>query len=291
MKTQAAFFAVIQLFVVMSLPSCAQAASSTTTTIALQTYTGPFNNLVWSDEFNTTQIDTSVWKYETTETGWSNSWNNELQDYVDDGTGGDNAFIAKDSDGTSALVLRATRTKTANKIHSFKAARLTTQGTKSFDHGRIEVRMALPKGNGVWPSIWMLGNEGSWPTNGELDIMEMIGGTTGAARGGGDDVAFSTCHWGVDPGHPSFQRKHTFAPGTGSQYHIYTLNWDSQNITISIDGNAYFPFDISEDDTDCFHKQFYLLINFAVGGNWGGNPDASTVFPQDFKIDYIRVYQ
>lgn len=249
-----------------------------------------FNNLVWADEFNGPDIDTSIWHYETYATGWRNAWNNELQNYLDDGTGGPNAFISQETDGSKVLTLRATRNSPGNSLSNFDSARITTQGTKSFTYGRIEARMALPKGSGIWPAFWMLGTSSAgWPTNGEIDIMEMIGGKTGESKNGGDNVTHTTLHWGKDPNHPSFGQH--MAINDASKFHVYTFNWDENQMIADVDGQVYFKIDISGSDKACFHQPFYLLLNLAVGGNWPGNPDDSTVFPQDFKIDYIRVYQ
>jgi beta-glucanase (GH16 family) len=235
--------------------------------------------LVWADEFDGPDIDTSVWKYETKATGWSQSWNNEWQNYVDCGTGNDYAYIEE-----GVLVMKAVMTGAVHGGDAYQAARMVTKGTRSWQYGRIEASMALPYGKGIWPAFWMLGNNGAWPASGEIDIMEQIGG------GRGGNTVYGKLNW-ANAGnvHASTGTSRVISDPTG--FHTYTLDWTPRQIRVGVDGDYFYTQSIMNSDMSEFHQPFYLILNLAVGGNWPGYPDSSTVFPQVFKIDWIRVYQ
>ncbi|MDA3899636.1 MAG: glycoside hydrolase family 16 protein [Spirochaetes bacterium] len=233
--------------------------------------------LIWSDEFDGTEIDTSVWSYETTATGWSQSWNQEWQLYTNNGTGGKNAYI---KDGV--LVIQANMTSSTHQQSAYTSARMVTANNRSFKYVKVAARMALPYGSGIWPAFWMLGESRQWPASGEIDVMEMIGGS------GHDNQVHATLHW--DDGGHKYKGSKTEIENP-AQFHIYELEWDSEKIRIGVDGNFYFSMDITDDSLSEFHQPFYLLLNLAVGGEWGGYPDNSTIFPQYFMIDWIRVYE
>lgn len=233
--------------------------------------------LVWEEEFNGPDIDTSVWSYETEATGWSPSWNGEWQNYVDDGTGGENAYIQDE-----ALVIKADFTGTQHAQGSYNSARLVTKNTQSWKYGKIVARMSQPFGQGMWPAFWLLGNEGNWPASGEIDVMELVGG------GSGDNSIHSTLHWD-DGGHKS--EGGALSIDNPRNYHIYELNWSDDSIEMLVDGNRIFIKDTTGADLDEFDQEFFLILNLAVGGTWGGYPDETTAFPQYFMIDWIRVYQ
>jgi len=233
--------------------------------------------LVWQDEFNGPEIDTSVWSYETEATGWSHTWNSEWQDYVDNGTGGDNAYIQDD-----ALVIKAEYTGTEHAQGSYTSARMVTKNTQSWKYGKVVARMSLPYGKGMWPAFWLMGNDGDWPACGEIDVMELVGG------GSGDRTVHSALHW-QDGGHKTDKGELTI--NNLRDYHIYELNWTDDSIEVLVDGDQCFYIDTSSATMDEFDQNFYLLLNLAVGGAWGGYPDETTAFPQYFMIDWIRVYQ
>jgi|GEM_PF-5207839 len=164
MKLQHLIVLFLMMPALLSGPACS----------AEQARRSPFNRLVWADEFNGSRIDLSSWSYETTRTGWDHAWNSELQDYRDDGTGGDNAFVRE-----GCLVIKAIRVNDANQYGSYTSARLTTKKRHIFQYGRITARMKLPVGQGSWPAFWMIGDDidsASWPRCGEIDIMELAGG-------------------------------------------------------------------------------------------------------------------
>ncbi len=235
--------------------------------------------IVWSDEFNGTSINTSAWSYETEATGWSKSWNNELQNYVDNGTGGDNAYIESGS-----LVIKAIESS-----GTYTSARMVTKNKGSWKHGSIAAKMKLPYGQGIWPAFWMLPSSGNWPDAGEIDVVELIGGGSGR-----DNKAYGTLHGPGYSGGSGIQGSATLAAGNYSDnYHVFEIRWDEGFIEWYIDG-VFFQ-RVTKDSVPGSwvfdSRNFYILFNLAVGGGWPGNPDGSTVFPQKMYIDWVRVYQ
>lgn len=250
-----------------------------TTLWALLLSTGIFAQsyqLIWSDEFSGTSVDQSKWVFEI---GNNNGWgNNELQYYT---SRTDNAYL---SDGN--LVIKAVKENYSGK--NYTSTRIKTQGKFSVKYGKIEARIKLPFGKGIWPAFWMLGDAISfigWPKCGEIDIMEMIGGSTG-----GDKTIYGTAHWDNN-GHAQYGLSYKLPQGNFSDdFHTFDIVWDSQKIIWHVDGIQYCAFALNSN-LDAFQKSFFLLLNLAVGGNWPGNPDNTTVFPQTMTIDYVRVYQ
>jgi beta-glucanase (GH16 family) len=240
-----------------------------------------YNNLVWSDEFNGTSIDSSAWTFETG-TGMNGWGNGELQFYT---SRPENARIE-----TGSLVIEAR--KENYRGASYTSARLKTQGKKQFKYGKIEARIKLPKGQGMWPAFWMLGSSiGSgtrWPDCGEVDIMEMIGG--GYLR---DDTMYGTIHYSqADGSHMNKGNSNTLSSGIfADDYHIVSIVWDPNYIYYFLDGVQYHAATISEPEKSEFQQPFFLLLNLAVGGIWPGNPDKYTTVPQKYYVDYVRVYQ
>ncbi len=229
--------------------------------------------LVWSDEFNGSSIDQSNWSFETG-TGSGGWGNNELEYYT---SRSENARIENGN-----LVIEARKESYGGM--NYTSARLKTQGKRSFQYGKIEARMKLPKGQGLWPAFWTLGSDiGSvgWPKSGEIDIMEHVNN---------DGVTNGFIHWDAggqaDYGGPSF--------GVDvSQYHVYSIEWTPSAIKWFIDGSQFWEANIANsiNSTEEFHKNHFLLLNLAVGGNWPGSPNASTPFPAKMYVDYVRVYQ
>jgi beta-glucanase (GH16 family) len=227
--------------------------------------------LVWSDEFNGTSIDTSKWLFETGGGGWGN---NELQNYT---ARSQNARVE-----SGHLVIEARRESFGG--NAYTSARMHTSA--SWLYGRMEARIRLPFGQGLWPAFWMLGADiGSvgWPACGETDIMEMIGG------GGRENTVFGTIHWD-NGGHVSFGRSVT-GPDFSKDYHVFGVEWDTQQIRWYVDSVLYNTADITINSTEEFHAPFFVLLNVAVGGNFPGSPDATTTFPQQMLVDWVRVYQ
>jgi beta-glucanase (GH16 family) len=238
--------------------------------------------LIWNDEFNNGQIDSQKWNFETgdgTDYGLPRGWgNNELQIYTDKE---ENARVGQDGD-ESALIITAVKTGD----NAYTSAKLTTNGLFSSRFGRIDVRAKLPRGQGIWPAIWMLGDNidvVSWPGSGEIDIMEMLGNNPGKI--------YSTVHY-VDGENRKGENQGSYQ-SSGSDfseaYHVFTLVWTHETLSFHVDGAKYHEVTI-EDDMKEFLRSFYLILNVAVGGYWPGYPDGTTSFPQSMYVDYVRVF-
>ncbi len=234
--------------------------------------------LVWSDEFEGNALNLSTWNIEVNDNGGGN---NELQYYT---ARPENLRVENGN-----LVIEAR--KEVYLTRQYTSARITTQQKKSFTYGRIEARMKLPYGKGIWPAFWMLGESISsvgWPNCGEIDIMEMVGGGTN------DAITHFTLHWGpsTSTGHPSYGKSYKLPSGIlADDYHVFAVEWDKNKITGWIDNVQYFVMNITDAGLEAFHKNFFIILNLAVGGNWPGNPDNTTVFPQKMYVDYVRVYK
>lgn len=230
-------------------------------------------NLAWSDEFDGSSLNTANW---TAETGTgSGGWgNNELQYYTNrtqnlQVTGG-NLVITAQKESYGGM--------------NYTSARIKTQGLKNFTYGKIEARIKLPSGQGLWPAFWMLGSNittAGWPASGETDIMERV-----------NNNAFvnGTVHWDAG-GHAEYGQ--VSGSLDFSQYHVYSVEWGSKYIKWFVDGNQFNQFYIENGtgNTEEFQKPFFLLLNLAVGGNWPGAPNSATSFPAQMLVDYVRVYQ
>ncbi|MFD2036871.1 family 16 glycosylhydrolase [Belliella marina] len=237
--------------------------------------------LSWQDEFNAATLS-SDWVFEIGDgcpgiCGWGN---NELQYYRRENT--------ELKDGY--LVITAKQETIGGK--NYTSSRLKTQGKQVFQYGRIDIRAALPKGQGIWPAFWMLGEsitDIGWPACGEIDIMEMIGG----ASSGRDDTVHGTLHWDSNGTYAYKGGMKTLSGGTklADSFHVYSIIWEENKITWLLDNEVFHEQDISPTSMDEFREPFFLLINMAVGGNWPGSPDGSTVFPQKMAVDYVRVFE
>jgi beta-glucanase (GH16 family) len=254
---------------------------SSATAIVVGTAPAPGDwRLVWSDEFNGDSIDSRHWKFET---GNHNGWGNkELESYTDRA---ENAFV---SNGVLHLVAQSK----PDGESSYTSARMKSQGLFFQKYGRFEFRAKLPQGNGYWPALWLMPEDstyGGWPNSGEIDIMENKGGNPAVVQG--------TIHYaGATGGHRSASGKYTLPPNDGAtNFHTYLLEWAPRAISWYVDNRLY------ETQTNWsarnaaypapFDQPFYIIMNLAIGGNYGGNPDASTVFPGEMQVDYVRVYE
>ena len=237
-------------------------------------------NLVWADEFSGTELS-DVWTFEIGDgcpslCGWGNE---ELEFYKKENT--------KIADGK--LIITAKKENAGSR--NFTSSRLITKGKKSFTYGRIDIRAILPKGQGMWPALWMLGeniSEVSWPKCGEIDIMEMIGGS----KEDRDRTVYGTVHWDNFGNYANYGGSTKLKSGIFyDEYHVFSILWDSQKIIWLLDGVQYHVIDITPGGLEEFHKPFFFIFNVAVEGKWPGSPDGSTLFPQEMKVDYIRVFQ
>jgi beta-glucanase (GH16 family) len=235
--------------------------------------------LVWRDEFEG-EIS-SDWTFEIGDgcpslCGWGN---NELQFYRRE-----NAEVKE-----GMLIITAKEENFGGK--KYTSTRLKTQGKQSFTFGRIDFRAVLPKGQGIWPAFWMLGEsitEVGWPACGEIDIMEMVGGSAT----GRDNTTHGTLHWSNNGTYASTGGLKTLEEGIfNDKFHVFSIIWDEEKIIWLLDGEPYHTIDITPRHMDEFRDPQFILINLAVGGNWPGNPDSSTIFPQQLVVDYVRVFQ
>ena len=242
--------------------------------------------LVWSDEFDGAagaRVDPARWVTETGGHGWGN---NELEYYTDRA---ENASLS----GDGHLVIRALREHYQGSdgvAREYTSARLKTQGTFTQTYGRFEARLQIPRGQGLWPAFWMLGADieaVGWPRSGEIDIMENIGKEPATVHG--------TIHGPGYSGADSLGGAYALPGGAAvaDAFHVFAVEWEPALIRFYVDDTLYetrTPADLKAGQTWVFDHPFFLLLNVAVGGNWPGNPDASTVFPQTMRVDYVRVY-
>jgi hypothetical protein len=230
-----------------------------------------YSMLVWSDEFNETELNTSVWNYEQGATGWGN---NELQNYTNSA---ENVHL--DSGYLHITALNPSGT-------TYTSGRITTQGKKDFTYMKVEIRARLPRGKGLWPALWMLGSNFSsvgWPRCGEIDIMELLGDSPSTVH--------AAVHWDSD-GHMSRTGEFSlYGSGFSSGFHNFIFIRTPNKLKWSVDGQSYFNLPRGGIENFPFDLPQFFIFNVAVGGNWPGSPDETTIFPQNMIIDYIRVYQ
>lgn len=237
--------------------------------------------LVWSDEFDHGAApDPKKWDYDVGGGGWGNR---ELQFYTK--AREENARV---EDGH--LVIEARREKWEGK--EYTSARLVTKGRADWTYGRFEIRAKLPAGRGTWPAIWMLptnwdlGNKG-WPDVGEIDIMEHVGYDPG--------VVHASTHSQKHQWRINTQRTATVpVPDFATAFHTYVMEWDAEEIRIGIDDHFYFSSKKEGGDWTSwpFFRPFHLVLNLAVGGDWGGAKGVDeTIFPRRMEVDYVRVYR
>ncbi|MFN8253926.1 MAG: glycoside hydrolase family 16 protein [Ferruginibacter sp.] len=235
--------------------------------------------LQWSDEFNYTGLpDSSKWNYDVGGDGWGN---NELQYYTRADT-----TNAKVQNGK--LIITAVKQKKEN--NNYTSARLVTKNKGDWTYGRIAVKAKLPAGRGMWPAIWMLSTDwqyGGWPESGEIDIMENVGYMP--------DSVFSSVHT------KSFNHiihtqktKGLFLADLSSKFHVYAIEWYNDRIDFFVDENLFFSFKNTGKGFEewPFDKRFHLLLNVAVGGNWGAVRGVDeTIRSASMEVEYVRVYE
>lgn len=241
--------------------------------------------LVWADEFNGSSVDPTKWSFQLgdgTEVGLPPGWgNNELQFYRTE-----NAVVA------NGLLTITAKQETFNG-YNYTSSRLRSLGKGDFKYGRIEMRAKLPTGQGIWPAFWMLSSNpeiyGGWAASGEIDIMEYVGQNPSRV--------FGTIHYGAPwPGNVFSSTDYTLPSGTfHDDFHVFAVEWEYGEIRWYVDDTLYATkndwFSTGGPYPAPFDLNFHLLINLAVGGNLPGSPDETTVFPQEYIIDYVRLLQ
>ena len=270
-------FSFITFLTVLCLSAC-------TTSKSVSKYTDA--DLVWSDDFNGTELNTNDWNYEFHEPGWVN---NELQSYDDSK---ENTYV---KDGF--LIIQPLRKQNADGTFSYTSGRISTQKKRAFTYGRFEARLKVPKGQGYLPAFWMMPDDesfyGQWPKCGEIDIMEVLGHET--------DTVYGTIHFG-EP-HSQDQGTYTLASSSfADEFHVFAVEWEPGVIRYYCDGNLYKTMNdwytkrpgFGEVTYPApFDQPFYMILNVAVGGNWPGYPDQTTTFDEKAQllVDYVKVYQ
>jgi beta-glucanase (GH16 family) len=243
--------------------------------------------LSWSDEFagtGGTSPDKSKWVFDT---GGEPQWGNQEWQYYTSRP--ENVSL----DGGGNLAITARKEKLAGMSGckygtcDITSGRITTLGKFGQQYGRLEARIKTPKGQGMWPAFWMMGNNSeqvSWPACGEIDVMETVGKTPKTVEGTAHGTGFPDSGIGGDL---------TVASPLGDAFHTYAIEWDATSITWYLDTTAYFTVKKSQltgGQQWPFNQPFYLLLNLAVGGEMPGSPDASTPYPNTMLVDYVRAY-
>ena len=233
--------------------------------------------LAWHDEFDGTELNRENWTFDIGGGGWGNQ---EWEAYTDRP---ENVRVEN-----GMLVIEAREEPELIKGRNYSSGRIKTQGLQSWQYGRIEARIKLPHGQGLWPAFWMLGDDFSkkgWPTAGEIDILEFIGREP--------DKIHATVHApGYSGGDGVGTSMTVSSEALKNDFHTYAIEWEENEIRWYFDDQEYFkltPADVP--DEWIFDHPFFILLNLAVGGRWPGYPNDTTEFPQFLYVDYVRVYQ
>ena len=229
--------------------------------------------LIWEENFNGKALNESVWNYELGDgcpnvCGWGN---NERQEYTKTNHRLENGH----------LIITAKK-----EGDTYTSTRITTAGKKEFKYGYIEARAKLPTGHGIWPAFWMLGSnikQVGWPMSGEIDILEYVGKEP--------HTVFTSLHTQDSHGETINSKKTRF-PKIEEGFHTYGINWTASQIEFFVDGKSVYTFAPENKTVEVwpFNQPFYFIVNVAVGGNFGGPKVDDTIFPQEFIVDYIKVY-
>ncbi len=232
---------------------------------------------VWEDDFNSGSVaDPAKWTFETGGGGWGN---NELEYY----TNGANSTVSGGN-----LTIQAKKESFSGR--NYTSSRMITRGKGDWLYGRFEVRAKLPKGRGTWPAIWMLSSDnvyGGWPASGEIDIMEHVGFDQ-------DKVHFSIHTSAYNHTRGTQKTSVKTVAGASDNFHVYRVDWTPYAVRGYIDGTQYFEFVNGNTGftTWPFNKKFFLILNVAVGGDWGGAQGVDdSVFPASMVVDYVKVYK
>lgn len=244
-------------------------------------YTTPISyagyTLAWSDEFNGNALNTQNWNYETGGSGWGN---HELENYT---ARLQNVFVSAGN-----LIIEARQESYGG--NNYTSGRLNTIGKQQFTYGRIDIRAKLPVSKGMWPALWMLGANISsvpWPGCGETDIMELVGSNARQVVG--------SLHWKQQDGSEgTYNNAYTLSGQDFSQqFHVFSLIWAKDQAQFLVDDQVYVSGGLQNVTSGVypFNSPFFFIFNVAVGGDWPGPPDNTTLFPQRMFVDYVRVFQ
>jgi beta-glucanase (GH16 family) len=275
------FLCLISVVMLVNLGGCAPAPTSTpaaTPTPVRTPIAVPEGwKLVWHDEFDGATIDPANWTYDLGGGGWGNG---EMENYTQRP---ENARLEN-----GLLVIEARAETNAKGGTDYTSARLKTQGLQEYQYGRVEARLRVPAGAGLWPAFWMLGaniQQVSWPNCGEIDIMEYIGKEPdlilGTLHGPGYSGALGLTKWN--------RQKYNIA----DDFHTYAVEWDKDQISWFYDDAKYSTYTRTDVGTRqwVFDQPFFVILNLAVGGTLAGLVNPKTVFPAQYLVDYVRIYQ
>jgi beta-glucanase (GH16 family) len=234
----------------------------------------PARRIVWRDEFEGSSIDPGNWTFDRGAGGWGNG---EAEYYTD------RPENARVEDG--CLVIEARREKYQGSYYT--SARLKTQDLRSFKYGRVEARIKIPGGKGMWPAFWLLGDDiasAGWPACGEIDVMEHIGRDPNGV--------FGTIHGPGYSGAQGVSKRLDAGADVSEGFHVYAVEWSPGSIRWYFDGEEYSAASASDipGKAWAFDKGFFVILNLAVGGGWPGPVALDTPFPARMLVDYVRVY-
>lgn len=237
--------------------------------------------LVWQDEFDGARVDLAKWEFEINAKGGGN---NELQYYITNNT--------SVRDGLLSIEARKEKYTSKEGTRDYTSSRMRTKNRGDWKYGRFEMRAKLPTGQGYWPAFWMMPTDdfyGGWPHSGEIDIMEVIGKNPADLHG--------TLHYADTKRDHTYRGTNTtLASGTfADDFHVFAVEWTADSFKWFLDGSLYQTQTNWTSGTNAFpapfDQRFHIILNLAIGGNWPGNPDTNSVFPQAMIVDYVRVYQ
>jgi len=270
----------LTLLLTVAVPAVAQRASVPPEAIAK-----PGWALTWSDEFDApdgSAVDPAKWSYDVGGNGWGNQ---ELEYYTS------STRNAEQRGGMLVITAKRERMNGAEGVtREYTSARLKTKEHFAQAYGRFEARIKVPRGQGLWPAFWLLGNDIDkigWPKSGEIDIMENIGKEPDSVHGTIHGPGYSGAG-GI--GSPYSLIDHDFA----DSFHVYAIEWEPNEIRFYVDDELYAtrrPSDLPHGTKWVYDHPFFIILDLAVGGAWPGNPDATTRFPQAMLVDYVRVYK
>lgn len=241
--------------------------------------------LIWADEFNGTELDKTKWKFDI---GNNNGWgNNELQYYTD----GKNIFF---ENGMLVIEARREDIKSGGRTYNYTSTRIKTENLFEVQYGKIEARIKVPQGKGLWPAFWMLGSNFryvGWPLCGEIDIMEFLGHDKWTVYGTVHGPKYSGSQ-GISR---AFRLDATKDKPFTQEFYIFGILWNENEIVWYVNDKIYHR--VTKESLEkqgkawVFDQPFFIILNLAVGGNWPGYPDFETPFPAHMYIDYVRVYE
>ena len=278
----------------LALAACGGGGGAGTTTLPTDTTTAPpiTWNLVWSDDFDGAagaSVDPAKWSFDLGDGSSAGipGWGNNEKEFYTNAT--DN--VSLDGQGHLAIVARVAALSVSCYYGpcQYTSAKITTRGKMNAAPGRVEARIEIPAGQGLWPAFWMLGNDfatAGWPASGELDIMEN--------KGSLPNTSSSAIHGPGYSGNTPFAHANTIGPGTlADNFHVYAVEWDANVARFYVDGTMHYAVyrsDIQRYGTSILDKPYYVILNLAVGGNFDGDPKSLAIFPATMLVDYVRVY-